>query len=182
MQIMKFLNKIITAVLKFFHLERFKELIVYVVIGGLTTVVDWLVFALMDLILPQFGGAFFERFPNAVEYSAAWAAAVIFAYFTNKYLVFEAQGRSFAEFFRFVLSRVFTLVVSLAGDALLCGVLEMNKYLAKLIIAVIVVILNYITSKLLVFTKKKNGAAQESDASRETTAEEKTGTEEKTDE
>ena len=45
---MKFLNKMIDAVLKFFHLERFKELIVYIVIGGLTTVVDWLVFALMD--------------------------------------------------------------------------------------------------------------------------------------
>ena len=98
---MKFLNKMIDAVLKFFHLERFKELIVYIVIGGLTTVVDWLVFALMDLILPQFGGAFFERFPNAVEYSVAWAAAVVFAYFTNKYLVFEAQGRSFAEFCKF---------------------------------------------------------------------------------
>ena len=158
---MKFLNKIIDAVLKFFHLERFKELIVYIVIGGLTTVVDWLVFALMDLILPQFGGAFFERFPNAVEYSVAWAAAVVFAYFTNKYLVFEAQGRSFAEFCKFVLSRVLTLAVSLAGDALLCGVLDMNKYLAKLIIAVVVVILNYITSKLLVFTKKKPAAKTE---------------------
>ena len=157
---MKFLNKMIDAVLKFFHLERFKELIVYIVIGGLTTVVDWLVFALMDLILPQFGGAFFERFPNAVEYSVAWAA-VVFAYFTNKYLVFEAQGRSFAEFCKFVLSRVFTLAVSLAGDALLCGVLDMNKYLAKLIIAVVVVILNYITSKLLVFTKKKPAAKTE---------------------
>ena len=153
---MKFLNKMIDAVLKFFHLERFKELI-----GGLTTVVDWLVFALMDLILPQFGGAFFERFPNAVEYSVAWAAAVVFAYFTNKYLVFDAQGRSFAEFCKFVLSRVFTLAVSLAGDALLCGVLDMNKYLAKLIIAVVVVILNYITSKLLVFTKKKPAAKTE---------------------
>ena len=115
----------------------------------------------MDLILPQFGGAFFERFPNAVEYSVAWAAAVVFAYFTNKYLVFEAQGRSFAEFCKFVLSRVFTLAVSLAGDALLCGVLDMNKYLAKLIIAVVVVILNYITSKLLVFAKKKPAAKTE---------------------
>ncbi len=152
---MKFLNKIIDSVLKFLHLEKFKEIIVYIVIGGLTTVVDWAVFALTDLILPQFGGAFFEKFPNAIEYSAAWAAAVIFAYFTNKYLVFEAQGRSFAEFCKFVLSRVFTLFVSLAGDFLLCGMLSMNKYLAKLIIAVIVVILNYITSKLLVFTKKK---------------------------
>lgn len=152
---MKFLNKIIDSVLKFLHLEKFKEIIVYIVIGGLTTVVDWAVFALTDLILPQFGGAFFEKFPNAIEYSAAWAAAVIFAYFTNKYLVFEAQGRSFAEFCKFVLSRIFTLFVSLAGDFLLCGVLSMNKYLAKLIIAVIVVILNYITSKLLVFTKKK---------------------------
>lgn len=153
---MKFLNKMIERILRFFHLEKYKELIVYVIIGGLTTVVDWAVFALTDLILPQFGGAFFERFPNAVEYSAAWAAAVLFAYFTNKYLVFEAQGRSFAEFCKFVLSRVFTLFVSLAGDFLLCGVLSMNKYLAKLIIAVIVVILNYVTSKLLVFTKKKN--------------------------
>lgn len=162
---MKFLNKIIDAVLKFFHLERFKEIIVYILIGGMTTVVDWLVFALMDLILPSIGGAFFERFPNAVEYTIAWMAAVIFAYFTNKYLVFEAHGRSFAEFCKFVLSRVFTLIVSLAGDALLCGALHMNKYIAKLLIAVCVVILNYITSKLLVF--KNKGADQTEEKAQE---------------
>ena len=77
---MKFLNKMIDAVLKFFHLERFKELIVYIVIGGLTTVVDWLVFALMDLILPQFGGAFFERFPNAVEYCVGGGCRICIFY------------------------------------------------------------------------------------------------------
>ena len=128
------------------------EVVLYIFFGVLTTVVNIGSFAIITSCFKLE-----ENISNAI----AIILAVLFAYFTNKYLVFEAQGRSFAEFCKFVLSRVFTLAVSLAGDALLCGVLNMNKYLAKLIIAVVVVILNYITSKLLVFTKKKPAAKTE---------------------
>ena len=56
---------------------------------------------------------------------------------------------------KFVGSRVLTLILSLVGDFLLTGLLHMNEFLAKLIISVAVVIINYITSKLLVFNQKE---------------------------
>ena len=58
------------------------------------------------------------------------------------------------QFFKFVGSRVLTLILSLAGDFLLTGLMKMNEFLAKLIISVLVIIINYITSKLLVFNHK----------------------------
>ena len=48
-----------------------------------------------------------------------------------------------------------TLLLSLAGDFFLTGILEINEFLAKLIISVLVVVINYITSKLFVFNKKQ---------------------------
>ena len=128
----------------------------YLVVGGGTTVIDWGVFTLIVLLSPDLSHLpFFDRFPNAIAYTAAWAAAVLFAYWASKYFVFEsAKKEGTAQFFRFVASRLLTLGVSLAGDFLLTGLWHMNEFIAKLIISVVVIILNYITSKLFVFSKK----------------------------
>ena len=56
-----------------------------------------------------------------------------------------------------------TLALSIVGDIILCGVLDMNKFVAKVIISVAVVVINYITSKLLVFRKKKAAEAEKSE-------------------
>ena len=101
------------------------------------------------------GLPFFEQFPNAIEYTVSWVAAVLFAYWASKYFVFEsAKKEGSVQFFKFVASRLLTLILSLAGDFVLTGLLKMNEFLAKLIISVLVVIINYITSKLFVFNKK----------------------------
>lgn len=156
----KFLNRIIDSVLKFLHLSKYKEQIMYLIVGGGTTVIDWGVFTLLVFLLPDLSGAFFNRFPNAIEYTAAWAAAVLFAYFASKYFVFEtAKKEGHTQFFKFVASRLFTLILSLAGDFLLTGIMKMNEFIAKLIISILVIIINYITSKLFVFNHK---AAEES--------------------
>lgn len=151
-----FFNKIINAVLNFLHLSKFKEQIMYLIVGGGTTAIDWGVFTLLVFVLPDLSGQpFFDRFPNAIEYTAAWAAAVLFAYWASKYFVFEtAKREGSSQFFKFVASRLFTLAVSLAGDFLLTGRMKMNEFIAKLIISIAVIIINYITSKLLVFNQK----------------------------
>lgn len=153
----RFINRIIDAVLRFLHLSRYKEQIMYLIVGGGTTVVDWIVFTALVFLLPDFAGVpLLERFPNAIEYTAAWAAAVLFAYWASKYFVFEtAKKEGASQFFRFVASRLLTLVLSLAGDFLFTGIWGMNEFLAKVIISVAVIIINYITSKLLVFHKKE---------------------------
>lgn len=151
------LNKIIDALLNAMHLTKYKEQIMYLFVGGGTTVVDWIIFTILVFLLPDLSNLpFFSHFPNAIEYTAAWAGAVLFAYWASKYFVFEtAKKEGFSQFMKFVGSRVLTLILSLVGDFLLTGLLHMNEFIAKLIISVAVVIINYITSKLLVFNKKE---------------------------
>ncbi len=155
--LVRLLNRIIDAILGVFHLTKYKEQIMYIFVGGGTTVVDWIIFTILVFLLPDLSALpFFSHFPNAIEYTAAWAGAVLFAYWASKYFVFEtAKKEGIAQFFRFVASRVLTLILSLVGDFILTGLLEINEFIAKLIISVAVVIINYITSKLLVFNKKE---------------------------
>lgn len=154
----RFCNRIIDAVLKLLHLTQYKEQIMYLFVGGATTVVDWVVFYILNAVLPDLSATpFFAKFPNAIEYTVAWASAVLFAYWASKYFVFETARKSgmaqLAQFVLFVGSRLMTLVLSLIGDFVLTGLFKMNEFLAKLIISIAVVIINYITSKLLVFKK-----------------------------
>lgn len=155
--LVRFLNRIIDATLGAMHLTKYKEQIMYLFVGGGTTVVDWIIFTILVFLLPDLSSLpFFSHFPNAIEYTAAWAGAVLFAYWASKYFVFEtAKKEGFSQFMRFVGSRVLTLLLSLVGDFLLTGIAHINEFIAKLIISVAVVIINYITSKLLVFNKKE---------------------------
>lgn len=155
--LVRFLNKIIDAILGVLHLTKYKEQIMYLFVGGGTTVVDWIIFTILVFVLPDLSALpFFNIFPNAIEYTVAWAGAVLFAYWASKYFVFEtAKKEGFSQFMRFVGSRLLTLALSLVGDLLLTGLLHMNEFVAKLIISVAVVIINYITSKLLVFNHKE---------------------------
>lgn len=89
----------------------------------------------------------------------AWAAAVIFAFFTNKLFVFES--RSFKpdilvkEFLIFVSARVLSLILEEAFLALTVKVMGIHELIAKVIISVVVVIVNYFASKFLIFKKEK---------------------------
>ena len=146
--------------LGFLHLTKFKEQIMYLGVGVLTTLVDWAVYAVFVLFVPSIGGEFLQRIsPNILSYSIAWLAAVIFAYFASRALVFKPTEEKIAsQFAKFFGSRAITLVLSIVGDIFLCGeyaVIEIaDPFIAKLIISVAIIIINYITSKWLVFSKK----------------------------
>ena len=156
----KFINKIVDAVLGFLHLSKFKEQIMYLGVGVLTTLVDWAVYALFVLFVPSGGGEFLQAIsPNILSYSIAWLVAVIFSYVASKLLVFKPTSESVCrEFAKFFGSRAITLALSIAGDIFLSGdyaiVKIENPFIAKLIISVAIIIINYITSKWLVFTEK----------------------------
>ena len=92
--LVRFFHKIIDAVLNFLHLSKYKEQIMYLVVGGGTTAIDWIVFTLLVFFLPDLSSLpFFDRFPNAIEYTAAWIAAVLFAFWASKYFVFESAKK-----------------------------------------------------------------------------------------
>lgn len=84
--------------------------------------------------------------------------AILFAYFTNSRFVFESKAETFkekfSEFIKFISARLLTMVVEVGGVWLMVDFLHMNDYLCKFLIQFIVLALNYVFSKFLIFTKK----------------------------
>ena len=89
----------------------------------------------------------------------AWVISVLFAYITNKWWVFESHtlnpGKVWREFVSFVLCRVATFLFNLAALFVMVDLMKMEFFLCKLLISVVVVVLNYVFSKILIFTNDK---------------------------
>ena len=84
----------------------------------------------------------------------AWLFSVIFAYVTNKLWVFEkTENNIIFEFLLFIGGRIFSGIVDSSLLYLFVGMWSWNDFISKIIIQIIVVILNYIVSKLIVFRK-----------------------------
>lgn len=127
-----------------------RETITYLIFGVLTTAINYAVYHLM------------YRFTTleAIVYNIiAWTVAVIFAFITNKLIVFESKsfrpGIVIREFIPFIGARIFSFVLEEGFLALTVNVMGMHPLKSKIIISIVVVIVNYIFSKFLIFTKKK---------------------------
>lgn len=146
-------------------LIKYKELITYVIFGVLTTVVNFAAFWIIDRAL----GDRLYLISNAI----AWVIAVAFAYVTNKIWVFDSKSWApklvFKEICEFVAARLFSFGIEEGGLYLFVTIMGFGKYsftllgieitgqlIAKVILAVIVVILNYFFSKFIIFAKKKD--------------------------
>ena len=128
--------------------QKHRDILSYLFFGGLTTVVNYLVY------LPCYN---LLNFSAAVSNAIAWAVAVAFAYLTNKPFVFRSHDWSLKtvvpELTKFVTCRIGSGLLE-TGILFLCvDLLAWNGNVWKLITSVLVVILNYIASKLLVFKK-----------------------------
>ena len=126
--------------------SRYREPIAYLFWGGMTTLVNFAVY-------------FLCTGPLQIHYLAgnvlAWAAAVAFSYFANGKWVYRSTGRrGWREAGEFVLSRLFSLGLETVLLLLLVDLLHADKLIAKLLVAVVVVVVNYLTG-LLVFKRKK---------------------------
>lgn len=156
------INALIDKILTKLNLIKFREFIIYIIVGGLTTVVDWAVFFLLDKIIPPIPIPEIIELvtPNIIPYTIAWFAAVVFAYFANKLLVFRyGKGNNAKTFISFLVSRILSLAIAIAFDVVLTSEIVgicMNKYVVKLISSVVVVIFNYVVGKWIVFRKNKN--------------------------
>ena len=133
--------------------ERYRELIHYLIVGGLTTVVSLGTYygSVLTFLDPQ----------NPIQLQAAnilsWVCAVTFAYFANRIFVFRSENADMVrEAGGFVASRVGTLLMDMAIMALGVSVLHFNDKIVKLFVQVVVTVANYVLSKLLVFRKKKD--------------------------
>ena len=130
------------------------EIVVYLIVGVLTTVVAWGAKFAFNFIF--YAGT---AHPNATQVTVLWLVnsivGVAFAYPTNRAWVFESKDPDIlSECLKFVASRISTIVLDLVVTQIL-GKLGMNVYVATLISAVLVIIGNYVFSKLFVFKKNK---------------------------
>lgn len=134
-------------------LYKYKKLILYILFGGMTTILNWIVYAVGVKL--QLG--------ITISNILAWSIAVFFAFITNKLFVFESKILKirviFNEFIKFVGARILTGVIEIGGLPLLYY-LGMNQqlfgidgFIAKIMISIIVMVLNYVFSQVLVFKK-----------------------------
>lgn len=120
-----------------------KELVLYVVFGALTTLVNFIVYFLFARL---FGVHYI------ISNILAWFFSVLFAYVTNRIWVFESRNENILkEISLFFSGRIFSGAVDTGLMYLFIDILTIGDFISKLIIQVIVVILNYVVSKLVVF-------------------------------
>lgn len=127
---------------------RYKEVIHYIVFGILTTVVNIVVFFLLENIL---------SWPYLWANSVAIAVSILFAYVTNKLFVFESKSytiwATLLEFFRFISFRLLSGVIDMLTMWFLVDGLSQDTRFSKILTQFIVVVLNYVFSKLFIFNK-----------------------------
>lgn len=124
-----------------------KEVILYTVFGVLTTLINFITFYIFAEKLK-----WNENLSNFISI----IASVLFAYVTNKDLVFHSKATNvkekLQEFFKFVLGRTFTMIIEFVGGFILFK-LPIPKIVVKIILSVVVIILNFFISKFFAFKK-----------------------------
>ena len=121
----------------------------YIIIGGCTTLVNFAVFTLMLEVL---------NINFTVSNVTAIAISVLFAYVTNKLIVFRSRCETVYELLteaaKFISSRLITMGLEILGGVLFVNVIGQSEYIGKLESQIIVIIGNYFISKFIVFRKK----------------------------
>ena len=132
-------------------IKKYRQLLAYLFWGGGTTVVNFGVYFLFTRVIVL---------DLVVANLIAWVAAVLFAFFVNKILVFHSESwkldRLVPEFIKFVGARVFSGIMETALLWLSVDIFLLDDRLMKLLISILVVIANYVLSKLFIFKRKEN--------------------------
>lgn len=145
-------------------LEKYRELIIYIVFGALTTLVNYII----HFALRSFDANYY------VALSFAWAGAVVFAYITNKIFVFNSKAKgkeALREFGLFVGARVFSYGLELVISFIFIDLAHADRFvwelsfsetvipagelLVKTFAQIFIVLSNYIFSKSVIFKKNK---------------------------
>lgn len=130
---------------------KYEEIISYLIVGELTTMVSLITYYLLvyTILDPNIGIEL--QIANIVS----WIFSVTFAYFTNRKYVFKSKNKiSFKEGISFYISRIGTLFLDMLMMYVFVTVLGFNDKIIKFVVQIIVIILNYILSKFIVFKKK----------------------------
>ena len=150
--------------------QKYRGMILYIFFGAVTTLVNLVVFKLFNLLLGS------DMYMYLVSNVIAWAAAVLTAFFTNKLWVFESKSWAAVVLRRelpsFVGARIFSFLLEEVGLFLTIDLLGFGAWsltlpylaftvdgedISKVFLQVVVLVLNYIFSKLVIFKKDSKG-------------------------
>ena len=129
-------------------LKKYKEMILYLIFGGLTTLINILIYELFSKVFDV---------QYLVSNGIAWAVAVLFAFVTNRLYVFESKSKDAKvigrQFVSFIGARLFTGLLDMLLMYIFIDLIHWNDTVVKIGANVVVIVLNYVFSKLWIFRK-----------------------------
>lgn len=130
-------------------MKKYKQGILYLIFGALTTVVNIISYYLAYNVL---------KIPNVASTVIAWIISVLFAFVTNRIFVFESKAKGVKNVMReisaFFVCRLLTGVLDVAIMWVSVDIMGWNSLLWKIISNILVIVLNFFASKLLIFKQK----------------------------
>lgn len=130
--------------------QKYEELINYVIVGGLTTFISLGSYYLCVLTVFNPDNAFLLQLANIIS----WVLSVTFAFFANRKYVFKSKNpHVLKEASKFYGARVVTLLIDMFIMFITVTVFKWNDKIMKIVSNVIILILNYLISKFIVFIK-----------------------------
>ena len=133
--------------------KKYNEIINYVIVGALTTLVSLSSYFICVTFFLDAKNAFELQLSNIIS----WILSVTFAYFANRIYVFKSKNKNkLKEAIKFYSSRITTLLIDMGVMFLLVTVLSFNDKISKIIVQFVILILNYLFSKFIVFKKEKS--------------------------
>ena len=131
---------------------KYKEIINYLIFGILTTIVSLTTYYLLTLTILNPNNPIKLQIANIIS----WILSVSFAYITNRKYVFTPTNKTIKkEITEFYSSRIASLILDMLLMYILVTTLKLNDKIIKLLVQIIIIITNYILSKLIVFKKEK---------------------------
>lgn len=133
------------------NVEKYKDIILYLFFGVCTTAVN---------VISYWCGAHLLKMDTMLSTIIAWCLAVLFAYLTNRKWVFHSEASGTLEIIKeigsFFACRLTTGIVDWVCMYVFVEVLKCNDLIIKIIANIVVIVLNYVASKLLIFKKNKS--------------------------
>ena len=132
---------------------KYEEIINYLIVGALTTLITLVTYFLFTNTFLSGKSDLDIQIANVLS----WICAVIFAYFTNRKYVFKSKvkgQKQVKEIINFFGSRVASLLIDMSLMFILFSIMHINDAICKLITQVVVIVMNYVLAKIIVFKKK----------------------------
>ena len=127
--------------------KKHREIIAYIICGAATTLVSLVTYYLFAELIFDINNAFELQVTNMLS----WIISVAFAFVTNRIFVFQSKASPLKEIIKFYMARIGTLLIDMFLMYLFVTVCSFNDMFVKIIVQIVVIVLNYLFGKKLVF-------------------------------